>query len=674
MRAPQQESSIGEPREPDGRRRVIVEHVRPEVDGGRFPIKRIVGDRLVVEADVFVDGHDKLAVRLLHRPGSDGEWIEVPMTSAGNDLFRAEIALGKAGFHQYTVEAWIDVFATFRDGLRKKVEAGQEVRVELLEGGKLVAAAAARAAGTDASRLTSLARDLEGELGKPEDRARAVLDDDVAAAIARNPDRSLATRFPRALEVIVDPIEARSSAWYEFFPRSTGKEGTHGTLRDAEAFLPYVAGLGFDVVYLPPIHPIGVAHRKGPNNTLVAGKDDPGSPWAIGGKGGGHTAVHPDLGTIADFDRFVKAAEARGLKVAIDVAFQASPDHPWVKDHPEWFVRRADGSIQYAENPPKKYQDVYPFAFDGEAWRSMWSALKDVFVFWLQHGVRIFRVDNPHTKPLPFWEWCLREVKKLEPNAIFLSEAFTRPKVMYGLAKRGFTQSYTYFAWRSTKRDLAAYLKEVSSPPVSDFFRPNFWPNTPDILTEELQHGGRPAFLRRVILAATMSSNYGIYGPAYELLEHVPRPGAEEYVDNEKFQLRRWNVDDPKSIAPVIARLNTIRKENPALQAQHGVTVHATDDEFVLAYSKRSLDGENVILTVVLLDGHHPHGCWIDLDLAALGIGEDETFQVHDLLGDGRWHWRGRRAYVHLDPHTMPAQIFRVRRFVRNETGFEYFL
>lgn len=668
----QQHDPRGAAREPRAER-VVVERVRPEVDGGRFPVKRVAGDEIEIEADVFVDGHDLLAVRLLYRREGDRDHQEVPMVARGNDVYVASLRAEAEGRYLFTVEAWVDGFATFRAALKKKVDAKQDVRVELLDGARLVAHAAAHAGGDEHTFLLKRARDLEEELGTPEERTRMLLDDRLAQVVARHPDRSKATRYARELAIIVDPPRARFSSWYEFFPRSTAGNGKHGTFRDAEKMLPYVEELGFDTVYLPPIHPIGRAHRKGPNNSLDAKSGDPGSPWAIGASEGGHTAVHPELGTLADFERFVKSANARGIEVAIDVAFQASPDHPWVREHPEWFQKRADGTIQYAENPPKKYQDVYPFAFDGEAWWPLWQALRDVFFFWLDHGVKTFRVDNPHTKPLPFWEWCLGEVKKKEPRAIFLSEAFTRPKVMYGLAKRGFTQSYTYFTWRTTKHDLAKYLDEVANTDVAQFFRPNFWPNTPDILPEELQHGGRAAFLRRAVLAATMSSNWGMYGPAFELMEHVPRPGSEEYVDNEKFEIKKWDLERKDSLRHVIARLNKIRKENPALQDMHGVALHQTDNDFVVAYSKSSRDGENTILTVVNLDGVHAHGAWLELDLQKLGIREDETFQVHDLLGDGRWHWRGKRAFVQLDPQAMPAQIFRIRRFVRNETGFEYY-
>ena len=672
-----------------GRTRAVIEAVLPSLDGGRFPVKRVVGDVMRVEADVLVDGHDVLAASLLHRMSAASPWEQTPMVPAGNDRFAASFALTEVGRAQYTVEAWVDAFATFRHGLRKKVEAGQDVELDLRAGIALVDAAAARAKGDDARTLRAIEGKLSDKTSVIGDRVATLLDDALAQAMARNPDRSLAARHGTVLDVVVDPPLARCSAWYELFPRSCGEAGEHGTFADAEKRLPYVAELGFDVVYLPPIHPIGRAHRKGPNNTLIAGENDPGSPWAIGCKlddpapygvdGGGHKSVHPELGTLKDFDRFVARANELGLQVALDIAFQASPDHPYVSAHPEWFVHRADGSIQYAENPPKKYQDVYPFAFDGEAWSPLWEELKSVFLFWLSHGVTIFRVDNPHTKPLPFWEWCLAEVKAIEPRALFLAEAFTRPKLMQGLAKRGFSQSYTYFTWRNTREELGAYLLELTTGEVAEYLRPCFWPNTPDILPEHLQHGGRAAFLSRLVLAATMSSNYGIYGPAFELMEHVAREGSEEYVDNEKFELKRWDLEREDSLRHVIRRVNELRRDNPALQSMRGARVHATDNEFLFAYSKAEPDAAdgalgNVVLCVVLLDHHHAHEGWIDLDLAALGVSETESYQVHELLGDARYHWRGKRAFVRIDPQVMPAQIFRLRRVARTETSFEYYL
>jgi starch synthase (maltosyl-transferring) len=456
------------------------------------------------------------------------------------------------------------------------------------------------------------------------------------------------------------------------FPRSAGPAARHGTLRDVIERLPYVAEMGFDVLYLPPIHPIGHAYRKGPNNALEAGQGDVGSPWAIGGTEGGHKAVHPELGTLEDLRTLVKKARTMGIEVALDVAFQASPDHPYVKEHPEWFIHRADGSIQYAENPPKKYQDVVPFDFECQAWESLWKELASVFHFWCEQGVRVFRVDNPHTKPVPFWEWCIAEVKAAHPEAIFLAEAFTRPKMMYALAKCGFTQSYTYFTWRHSKREFVEYVQELTRPPASDFFRANFWPNTPDILPEHLQFGSRATFIQRLVLAATLSSSYGVYGPPFELMERAARPGSEEYADNEKYQVRSWDLGREDSLRDIIALMNRVRREMPALQ-DNLVTFHATDDDYLLAYSKRTAAGEGTVLVVVNLDGYHTHAGTVLLDLAALGLGEGEAFQVHDILADARYRWQGPRAYVSIDPGIFPASIFVVRRHVRTERDFDYF-
>jgi starch synthase (maltosyl-transferring) len=707
------------------RRRVIVLAVRPEVDGGRYPVKRVVGEPLVIEADLVGDGHDVLRAVVLDRrppgpPGpqgaggqGDGEpWRETELVHAGNDVWRATIELGALGRHRYTVLAWVDGFATWRRGLERKLAAGVDVAVELLEGAALVEAArgrraamlpaAPRSPGSAGSAGSARSARLPGSAGSPrldddllaravavlrgaaplEQRIALATDAALADAVARAPDRTTATRYRHELEVVVERPLAACSAWYELFPRSTRGDGAHGTLRDTEARLDYVAELGFDVVYLPPIHPIGRAFRKGPDNTPDAGPDDPGSPWAIGGPDGGHTSVHPALGTLADFDRLVAAARARGLELALDIAFQASPDHPWVTQHPAWFKARPDGTIQYAENPPKKYQDVYPFDFDSADWQALWQALCDVFVFWCERGVRVFRVDNPHTKPIRFWEWCLAEVQVRYPDAVFLAEAFTRPKLMYALAKAGFSQSYTYFTWRTTKPELEAYARELAGTELAEYFRPNFWPTTPDIFPEHLVHGGRPAFVMRLVLAATLASSYGIYGPSYELCEHEPRPGVEELARNEKYQIRTWDLDRAGSLRHVIARLNQIRRAHPALHGNRSLTFHPTDNDLVICYSKHALvrgregplSTPDLVLVVVNLDPHHVHSAWLTLDLAALGIAADEGFQVHDLLGDARYTWRGARAYVELDPEQAPAQIFEVRRFVRSENHFEYFL
>ncbi|HUS33077.1 MAG TPA: alpha-1,4-glucan--maltose-1-phosphate maltosyltransferase [Kofleriaceae bacterium] len=648
--------------------RVIILAIRPEVDGGRYAAKRVVGDRVEVEVDLVTDGHDVVRGVLLHKPPGATAWEEIELVSAGNDTWCASFTATALGRHAYTAIAWVDAFGSWRHGFERKVNAGNDVSVELVEGAMLVEAATKR---SQDPALAKYAAALRGSQPIGE-RIALALGPELTDAMNRAPDRPHAARYRSDLELHVERPLAASSTWYEMFPRSMGPAGRHGTLRDAEKMLDYVAELGFDIVYLPPIHPIGRAFRKGPDNSPTAGPDDPGSPWAIGGPEGGHTSVHPQLGTIADFDHFVGEAAKRKLEVALDIAFQCSPDHPWVKQHPDWFKQRPDGTIQYAENPPKKYQDVYPFDFESRDWKNLWAALRDVFLFWAGHGVRVFRVDNPHTKPIPFWEWCLREVQAKYPDAIFLAEAFTRPKLMYALAKSGYSQGYTYFTWRVTKADLESYLRELVKPPTVDLYRPNFWPTTPDIFPDHLVHGGRPAFVQRVILAATLGASYGIYGPSYELLEHEPRPGVEELAQNEKYQLRTWDVNRPDSIRHVIARLNKIRREHPALSDMRSLQFHGTDNELVMAYSKQR--GDSTILCVVNLDPHHRHRAWLDLDLEALGVPHDRTFQVHDLLSGARFAWRGSRNFVEIDPAQIPAHIFELRRFARSENQFEYFL
>ena len=662
----------------DGRRRVVIEGVSPEIEGGRYPAKRVVGDSIRVECDLVCDGHDVLAGVLLYRKKGEANFRATPLAALTNDRYVASFVVDAIGTWEFTFSAWTDQYFTFRRGLERKVAAGQDVAVELLIGARLLTAAAERARrGADVESDEALARAAKvmgDEAAAVADRVTMALSSEIAWHASRYPDRSTASQYERVVPVTVDPVRARFSSWYELFPRSWGPPGKHGTFKDVEAKLGYIAKLGFDTLYFPPIHPIGRSFRKGPNNTLTAGPGDPGSPWAIGADAGGHKAIHPELGSLEDFRRLVAKAKELGILVALDVAFQVSPDHPYVKEHPEWFVHRPDGTIQYAENPPKKYQDVYPFDFESSAWQALWEELKSVFLYWISEGITVFRVDNPHTKSLPFWRWCIQAIKADHPETLFLAEAFTRPKLMYALAKGGFTQSYTYFTWRNTKREFIEYLTELTRPPVSDFFRPNFWPNTPDILPEHLQYGGRAVFLQRLILAATLSSNYGIYGPAFELMEHVARPGSEEYLDNEKFQLRSWNLNHPDSLAEVIARINRIRRENRALWENGGLVFHETDNEQLLAYSKRSTDGESVVIVVVNLDGHHKHSGFVDLAGGPLGIAEGESFQVHDLLSDERYRWKNGKNFVELDPNVMPAHVFVLRRRVRREQDFEYFL
>ncbi|MPZ13556.1 MAG: DUF3416 domain-containing protein [Chloroflexi bacterium] len=651
--------------------RVVIEDVDPEIACGRFPIKRVVGERVVVEANVFADGHDAVSCRLLHRKAGDS-WSSISMQPLGNDRWRAAFTVHHLGTYGYSFEGFIDRFLTWQRDLEKRVEGRQDVGVDLQIGAHLLREASQRADGTLRSRLDAAARFVGGSAAVDE-RLAVALDPSLAEQAARCPDPRLTTRYRQELRVTVDPPRAGFSAWYELFPRSTAPEqGRHGTLQDCRVFLPYVASMGFDVVYLPPIHPIGRTHRKGGNGSPLALPEDPGSPWGIGSDAGGHTSVHPELGTLHDFQELVARARELGLDVALDVAFQCSPDHPWVVEHPEWFRIRPDGSVQYAENPPKKYQDIYPFDFDTEHWEALWHALKDVFHFWISQGVRIFRVDNPHTKPFAFWEWCIRDIKAKDPDVIFLSEAFTRPRVMHRLAQLGFTQSYTYFAWRNTKWEITDYFGTLTQTDVREYFRPHLWPNTPDILPEYLQTGGRPAFMARLVLAATLGSNFGIYGPAFELVENRARePGTEEYLDSEKYEIKGWAIDSPHSLRELITLVNRIRRENVALHSDRSLTFHDTDNDAMVCYSKRSPDGENVILVIVVLDPHHRHSAWTQLDLSALDLDQRQPFQVHDLLTDARFVWSGARNYVELDPASVPAHVFRIERRVQSKPDFE---
>jgi starch synthase (maltosyl-transferring) len=652
----------------DGRRRVIIEGVSPAVDEGRFPARRVAGDVVQIEADIYADGHDLISAVIHHRHQSAKKTSEVRMRALVSDRWRGEIAVDALGFHYFTIEAWIDHFLTWHRDLKKRVDAGvsgSDLEVQLQIGLRMIRAAASRAGARDRRKLQAFIDVLESS-DSLEEKTGDLWSEDLLALMWRNSDRSLSTRLGCEYPIEVDRPKAAFSTWYELFPRSAG------TFRDIEVQLPRIARMGFDVLYFPPIHPIGTTFRKGKNNRVTAEAGDVGSPWAIGGTEGGHTSIHPQLGTMEDFERLVKAAAEQGIEIALDVAFQASPDHPYVKEHPEWFQKRPDGSIQYAENPPKKYQDIYPFHFETDAWQKLWNELRDVFRFWIGKGVRAFRVDNPHTKPLPFWQWVITELKRENPELIFLSEAFTRPKIMYRLAKGGFSQSYTYFAWRNTAHELIEYFTEITKPPVSDFFRPNAWPNTPDILTEYLQYGGRPAFVVRLVLAATLSANYGIYGPAFERFVHVARePGSEEYLDSEKYEVKTWGASDD-DLSDFIALVNTIRRENPALQQNATLRFHRTENEQILCHSKSA--GENVVICVTNLDPHNTQAGWIDLDLPALGLDAHRPFQVHDLLSGARFTWHSARNYVQLNPHVVPAHVFRIRRRVRTERDFEYYL
>src|SRR5918999_1531602 len=621
---------------------IVIERVRPEIDGGRFPAKRVVGEACIVSADIFKEGHDQLAARVRYRGPGEGEWSYVAMPYDYNaDRWAGAFPLDRIGEWRFTVEAWTDVFSTWRSGLEKKVAAGQDVSVELLEGAEILerAARACKDRGARAA-LAQAATTLRDTYGTVADRARTALDPGLFAIATQHPPRDDLTEYSRQLLVTVDRVRAAFAAWYEMFPRSqSGDPKRHGTFADAERQLPRVAQLGFDVVYLPPIHPIGRTFRKGKNNTL-----------------------NPQLGTLADFERFVKRANDLGLEVALDYALQTSPDHPWVREHPDWFKIRPDGSIQYAENPPKKYQDIYPLNFWTDDREALWNACLEIFRFWMARGVRTFRVDNPHTKPFAFWEWVIGDLKRTDPDVVFLSEAFTRPKKLLYLAKLGFSQSYTYFTWKNTSQEIRDWLTEFSTPAVLEYYRGNLFTNTPDILHEYLQQGGRPAFRIRLTLAATLSPLYGIYS-GYELFENVPvRAGSEEYLNSEKYELRPRDFSTPGNLDAELRRINRIRRENPALQRADNLTFHHCENDQILFYRKSMPDGSNDLLIAVNVDPTRAQEGMVHVPLDALGLSPATVFPVTDLLTGAQFQWRGARNYVRLDPMQEPAHVLRVDR------------
>lgn len=691
----------------NGRRRAVIEDVYPQIDAGRHPVCRVVGEEVVVTAAIFADGKDNVAARLLFRHFDDRRWSFAPMHATGSDLWSGSFRVDKLGCWRYSLLAWIDHFATWACELKKRIaaqndlttaeatptyDAGlnvgsksdeQDLVLALRSGAELIHTAAQRAHGNDAKRLRETAQRLEKLAAENRENYDDPCDEELLQLMKNYPNLANATRYDIELPVWANRERARFSSWYELFPRSASPiPGQHGTFRDVESQLPEIAAMGFDIVYLPPIHPIGRSFRKGPNNATDAPPDAPGSPWAIGdraavtnaplgaqaaGDRGGHKSIHPQLGTFVDFESLVTEARSHGVEIALDIAFQCSPDHPWVTEHPNWFSIRPDGSIQYAENPPKKYQDIYPLNFESADWRGLWDELYSVFDFWVHRGVRVFRVDNPHTKALPFWEWCLSALRTNYPDVIFLAEAFTRPQVMYALAKRGFTQSYTYFTWRNSKVELQSYMEELTKPPVSEFFQPNFWPNTPDILHKTLQESGRSAFIHRLILAATLSSSYGIYGPAYELAENAPAPPpagrteSEEYRDSEKYEIRQRSRNAPDSLVPLITNLNRIRHANRALQSNASLHFHSVDNPQLICYSKATPGFDNTILVVVNLDSFNEQSGWTHLDLGQIGCSGNESFLVEDLLNGAQYTW-SERNYVALRPGVQPAHIFRVSR------------
>ena len=651
---------------------IIIEKVDPEVDSGRYPIKREVGDRLEVSADIFKEGHDVLAAVLRYRTINETTWHEAAMSHVDNDRWSGHFDLQENTRYLYTIGAFSNTFESWRQEVTKKSQAGERIESELLEGRALVEGAAKRATGQDKARLNELLKQWRSS-DTQEAQLAVALSEELAQLVERHQERTAWTVYDRELKVVVDRVRARYGAWYEIFPRSQGTiPGKGSTFQECEQRLPAIKAMGFDVLYLTPIHPIGRTNRKGKNNSLTPIPTDPGSPYAIGNEQGGHDAVEPSLGTIADFDRFEKAVRAQGMELAMDFAINCSPDHPYVKEHPEWFAHRPDGTIKYAENPPKKYQDIYNVDFYCKDWFGLWNEMKRVILFWADHGVKIYRVDNPHTKPVAFWEWLIREVQDRHPDTIFLSEAFTRPKMMKVLAKAGFTQSYTYFTWRNFKQELTDYLIELSRSEMKDYFRPNFFTNTPDILPEILQQGGRPAFKFRLILAATLSPSYGIYS-GYELCENRALPGKEEYLDSEKYEITVWDWDRPGHIVDYVTLLNRIRQENPALHELENLEFYESSNDQVLFYGKSTVDKKNAVLVAVNLSPFQSQEAHLRIPIAALGIKPDETYQLHNVITDQRDLMIGDSYILRLDPQVEPAAIFVVRRWTHREQEFDYF-
>ncbi len=643
----------------DPHRTIAIERPTPEIDDGRFPIKREVGDSVHVEVDIFKDGHDLLCAEVLHRPVGASEWSASALELFDNDRWRGTFAVTSLGRWEYTFEAWVDRYGSWLDEVKKKVAAGEDVASELLEGQHLMEAAALRAGGDDRRRIEAWLAVWVAKRGAV-DRLADASDGAWVKLMRRVEDRSTATRYDRTLEVVVDPVIARFGAWYEIFPRSQGTDPTRGaTLREAARRIPDIRAMGFDVLYMPPIHPIGSTNRKGKNNARVGLPSDPGSPYAIGSAAGGHMAVEPSLGTLEDFDAFVKVCESHGMAVALDFAIQCSPDHPYLTEHPEWFAKRPDGTIKYAENPPKKYEDIHHLHFETPAWRSLWDEMAKVVRFWIGHGVKIFRVDNPHTKPLPFWKWLIESIQRDHPDVVFLAEAFTRPKMMRALAKAGFSQSYTYFTWRNEKQEIIDYLTELTQSEMKEYYRGNFFANTPDILPFFLQKGGRPAFRIRAVLASTLSSTYGIYN-GFELCENRALPGREEYLDSEKYEYKVWDWDRPGHIKGLITLLNHARREHPALQEYDNLRFHASDHEDILVYSKATPKRDNAVLVVVNLNPHEVRESLVHVNPWDLGKSDGDPYVVHDLLTQQRWTWRGWTNYVRLDPQHQPAHVFAI--------------
>lgn len=643
------------PRAVVSQQRVWIEDVQPQVDNGRYPAKRSVGERVDVSANIFADGHDHLRAEVNYKFGVDGEWRRVEMNASVNDVWSASFYATEKGSYYFYIQAWVDHFDTWYDGIKKKLAAKVDVALELREGASFLLAVESKE-----PELTAWAKTLnDSTQGKKS--IELVLSEPFARAVHNHPLREHVARQASELEIKVEHAGAAFSTWYELFPRSSAlKPGSHGTFKDTIKLLPRIASMNFDVLYLPPIHPIGKVNRKGKNNSVTAKPDEPGSPWAIGSDEGGHKAIHKPLGTLEDYKKLQQEAAKYGIKLALDLAFQCAPDHPYVKEHPDWFRQRPDGSIQYAENPPKKYQDIYPFYFESEDWKGLWEELKSVIFFWIDNGITIFRVDNPHTKPFSFWEWVIAEVNKKYKDIIFLSEAFTRPKVMAALAKVGFNQSYTYFTWRVTKQEITEYMTELVNGPSRNYFRPNFWPNTPDILPYHLQHQGENMFIIRYALAATLSSNYGMYGPAYEFGENTPVEGKEEYFNSEKYEIRTYDWRKTNRMTDIITLVNRARRENPALQSTWNIQFCSLENPNLIAYFKATDDLSNLILVIVTLDPHQRQTGYVQLPIQRLKLGSQINVKVDDLVTGEHYTWTQEWNYVELEPGKMPFHLFKL--------------
>lgn len=644
-----------------GQERVIIESVIPQVDGGFFPIKRVVGEKVVVQADIFTDGNDYIMAYLLFRRASEKDWRRIPMRYLENDRWEGVFWIETEEDYYYTLEGWVDTFKTWQKALLKKFEADEDIDQELIFGIEYLEKLIYRKKDENAEKIHKFIKKLR-ELKQNPEAVRWAINEELLSLARNYPNEKSLMSYRKVLQVHVDRPKALFSTWYEFFPRSFGFNGAHGTFKDCVGLLPEIARMGFDVIYLPPIHPIGYAKRKGKNNAKVSLEEDPGSPWAVGSDSGGHFAVHPQLGTISDFVQFIHNAKSFGIEIAMDLPLQCSLDHPYVREHPEWFKWRSDGTVQYVETPPFKFEDVVAFNFSSEEWPALWAELKNIVVFWIKKGVKIFRVDSPHTKPFIFWKWLIAQIRREYPDVIFLAATFTRPRVMQQLAKLGFSQSYTHFNWRATKWELSQYLTELTQTPMREYCRPNFWPNTHDVLPFHLQHGGRPAFIIRLVLAATLSSNYGIYGPPFELCVAEALEAKEEYFNSEKYEIKHWEWNQSGNLKDLLAHINLIRRQNLALQAPWNVRFCDVDNVNLLSYYKATEDLSNILFMVVNLDPFHPQSGWVKVPLNKLGINFEQPYRMIDLITNEEYLWQGEWNYVELNPHIFPVHILKVQR------------